>query len=42
MDWLLFLVGLIVGAFFGANIAIFVAGMCAAARSGDQIMKSHS
>ena len=42
MDWLLFLVGLIVGAFFGANIAIFVAGMCAAAHSGDQIMRSHS
>jgi hypothetical protein len=38
MDWLL-LVGFVVGAFFGANIAIFVAGMCVAAQNGDRFMR---
>ncbi len=40
MDWLLFLGGLVVGAFFGANIAILVAGMCAAAHNSDHVMSS--
>jgi hypothetical protein len=41
MNWLLILLGFVVGTFFGANIAIFVAGMCAAAHKGDQFIRSH-